>query len=45
MENKDIKAGKGKQKKNKIVTIIAIVCAIDVVVTLIYYYASGAFKF
>ncbi|MET1247758.1 MULTISPECIES: hypothetical protein [Sporolactobacillus] len=45
MENKDIKAGKGKQKKSKVVTIIAVVCAIDVVATLIYYYASGAFKF
>ncbi|MDF2910543.1 MAG: hypothetical protein K0Q56_1424 [Sporolactobacillus laevolacticus] len=45
MENKDIKANEGKKKRSKVVTVIAVVCAIDVIATLIYYYASGAFKF
>ncbi|MCO7126906.1 hypothetical protein NIE88_14135 [Sporolactobacillus shoreicorticis] len=45
MDKKEAKPNAEKAKRSKIVTIIAVVCAIDVIATLIYYYASGAFKF
>ncbi|UAK17621.1 hypothetical protein [Sporolactobacillus terrae] len=45
MNKKTIKSEEAKKKGGKIVPIIAIICAVDVVATLIYYYASGSFNF
>jgi hypothetical protein len=45
MNKKTLKSEEGKKKGGKIVTIIAIICAVDLVATLIYYYASGNFNF
>ncbi|WP_283163237.1 hypothetical protein [Sporolactobacillus mangiferae] len=43
--NSKLKANDGKGRRSKIVTIIAVVCAVDILATLIYYYVSGTFKF
>ncbi|MFC6387251.1 hypothetical protein ACFP7A_11605 [Sporolactobacillus kofuensis] len=34
-----------KRKRVRLMLIIGVICAIDVIATLIYYYTSGAFKF
>lgn len=43
--DKKIKREEGKKRKVNIVLIIAVICVIDVIATLIYYYSSGAFHF